>query len=84
MSIIPLNQGTPVSTSGGMMTLPFSRWQQQVSLLGIIINSGSPEGVEDAYQGRVYMDSAGVTGSILYIKRDADIAGDTKKGWVLV
>jgi hypothetical protein len=45
---------------------------------------GSPEGVVEATQGRLYWDRVGIAGAILYIKRDADIAGDKTKGWILV
>jgi hypothetical protein len=30
------------------------------------------------------MADDGVAGSILYIKRDTDIGGDNKQGWILV
>ena len=50
----------------------------------LIIGTGSPEGVVPAFQGASYMDDAGTAGSISYLKRDADIAGDQKLGWILV
>lgn len=59
-------------------------WFSQVTDLQIVIGSGSPEAVVDAIEGKLYMDSSGTAGAILYIKRDADIAGDTTKGWILV
>lgn len=40
--------------------------------------TGSPEGVVDAIQNAQYIDTAS---DLLYYKRDADIAGDTTKGW---
>ncbi|MES0327445.1 MAG: hypothetical protein ABUK13_04555 [Gammaproteobacteria bacterium] len=49
-----------------------------------LTGSGSPEGVVEAIITKRYMDTAGVAGAILYIKRDADIAGDKTQGWVLV
>jgi hypothetical protein len=49
----------------------------------LIVGTGSPEGVVDALPTKRYMDDAGVANTIWYIKRDADIAGDTTKGWIL-
>ena len=82
--IIPLNNSVPVTDEKGLMSLPLFQWQQAVSKLGLIIGTGSPETVESADQGRIYMDDAGTAGNILYIKRDTDISGDTKKGWILI
>ena len=50
----------------------------------MIIGTGSPEGVVVAIQGSIYMDDAGLTGAILYVKRDSDILGDSSEGWILV
>ena len=52
--------------------------------LDLIVGTGSPEGAVEAFVGREYMDDAGTAGSIKYIKRDADVAGDKSKGWILV
>jgi hypothetical protein len=50
----------------------------------IILNgTGSPEGVVEALATRRYMDSTGVSGSVMYIKQVDDVAGDTSLGWVL-
>lgn len=59
-------------------------WMLGVTRLSPLIGTGSPEGAVEAFQGRIYMDSTGSSGSILYIKRDADIAGNRTMGWVLV
>jgi hypothetical protein len=66
------------------MEQSFRTWVNTITRESLIIGSGSPEGVIDAVQGREYMDSDGTTGAIKYIKRDADIAGDTKDGWVAI
>lgn len=50
----------------------------------ILTGSGSPEGIIEAIVAKEYMDTAGIAGAIKYIKRDADIAGDKTKGWILV
>jgi len=60
------------------------RWTQNVTKLGILTGSGSPENAVEAEITQQYMDTAGVAGSILYIKRDADISGDRTRGWILV
>ena len=49
-----------------------------------ITGNGSPEGVVEALQFRLYIDEDGSTGSILYIKKLAEIADDITQGWVLV
>jgi hypothetical protein len=57
----------------------------QVQERGLIIGTGSPEGVVEAEQGQVYMDDAGTAGNIVYIKRDPyDGSGDKSNGWILV
>jgi len=77
----PTNQ---IVDKAGMMLQAFRTWTQQVNDATIIIDAGSPEGVVEALQGRRYMDDAGTTGSILYIKKLADIGGDRTQGWILV
>lgn len=49
-----------------------------------LLGSGSPEGVIFAAQYSEYIDQDASTGSILYIKMQAEIGGDTSKGWVKV
>jgi len=70
--------------SVGMTATPMLIWMEQVTDLQIATGVGSPEGVFEALQTKIYMDTAGITGAILYIKRDADIAGDKTKGWILI
>lgn len=76
--------GVSIVTTAGRMTETFRTWTQQLTRAVPLIGSGSPEGVQDARQGRQYMDTAGIAGAILYVKRDPDIAGDKTKGWILV
>lgn len=79
-----INAANPI-TDGDLMTQQMRTFVTQVTASGLVIGTGSPEGVVEANQGRMYMDDAGTAGSILYIKRDAsDGAGDTSIGWVLV
>lgn len=46
--------------------------------------TGSPEGVVSAPVGRFYIDTNGLAGSVLYVKRDSDVGGDASQGWILV
>ena len=62
----------------------FYQWMLGVSRLQVIVGAGSPEGVVEALPTALYMNSAGVAGAILYIKRDSAIAADRTKGWILV
>ena len=62
----------------------FTTLLQAINEQTVITGSGSPEGVVEAIVSQQYMDTAGTAGAILYIKRDADIAGDKKQGWILV
>jgi len=73
-----------IVNKNGVMEDPFRVFVFQVSKLGTIIGQGSPEGVVLAEVGSEYMDSLGTTGSIKYIKRDDNVAGDKTKGWILI
>ena len=68
----------------GRQTQEFNDWINQVNRSLIIVGAGSPGGVVTATIAQEYMDSAGTAGAIKYIKRDADIAGDLSKGWILI
>lgn len=79
-----LNASQPIVDKSGIMTQNMRVVMSQVVKESLIIGTGSPEGVINAPQGQEYMDDAGIAGSIKYIKRDADIGGDTSQGWILV
>lgn len=70
--------------AAGVSTTRTQLWTEQVTDLQMMSGSGSPEGVIVATEGRLYMNTAGTVGSILYVKRDADISGDRSQGWILV
>lgn len=72
-----------VDENGGMSNR-MQAWTEQVTELQPLAGTESPEGLFEANQTRLYVDLLGTTGAILYVKRDADIAGDKKKGWILV
>tara|TARA_R110000803_G_scaffold116412_3_gene184979 strand:- start:1252 stop:1497 length:246 start_codon:yes stop_codon:yes gene_type:complete len=81
--MIVLPRQTIVDDNGDMQ-IDMRIWMDDVTRLDILTGSGSPEGVEDALVGRMYMNTSGTAGSILYVKRDANIGGDTTQGWILV
>jgi len=62
----------------------FRRWIDIITDLQPLIGSGSPEGIFDAAPGRLFVDQSAASGSVLYVKRDAEISGDRTKGWILV
>lgn len=67
--------------------LPFRtiQWLRDVTQLSPMRGSGSPEGNVAARIDRLYIDTAGGAGSVMYVKRDADDgAGDVKGGWIAV
>jgi len=82
--ITPPAQGQPIIDATGNMGPVFRAWTQAVSRLEILSGTGSPEGVVNAPQKTLYMNTAGVAGAILYIKRDTNVAGDPTQGWILV
>lgn len=82
--IIPLDRAQKPINGNGLLIQRVQTWSESVSRLGIIEGSGSPEGVREARVTQQYMDTAGVAGAILYIKRDASIGNDRTMGWILV
>jgi len=75
--------GIRVVDQKGLMEQHFRIFINEIGDLLPIKGAGSPEGVVDATQYRNYIDITGSTGSIRYIKMEADIGGDTTKGWIL-
>jgi len=78
------NPSNPIVNESGIMSNQFRIFTYLLSMLDIFTGTGSPEGVVEGQPKQMYMDDAGTAGAILYIKRDADIAGDRSKGWILV
>ncbi|PHS61786.1 MAG: hypothetical protein COB09_17110 [Thalassobium sp.] len=68
----------------GQSVIRFTTWLDQVTRLQIAEGSGSPEGVLVAEQTKLYMDTSGTAGNILYIKKLSEISGDKTQGWILV
>lgn len=73
-----------IVNNNGIMTDQFRIFTYLLSRLDLFSGTGSPEGVVEAQPKQIYMDTTGTAGSILYIKRDASVAGDKSKGWILV
>ena len=83
-----LTGNRPVTEENSTQTQEMREWTQavtnQLNFLEIAVGTGSPEGVLVAGVNKLYRDSTGSAGSILYIKNLVDIAGDESKGWILV
>ena len=79
-----LNAAQPIVQPDGTMAQPFRQFTQDASLSIPIVGDGSPEGVVEARQYSLYINSTGTTGSIEYRKMLPQIGGDTTKGWVAV
>ena len=74
----------PLVEENRTMTQQTRSFMNAVARLSLLTGSGSPEGVLDATAERLYMDTTGVAGSVLYIKQVDSIARDTTLGWILV
>ena len=79
-----LNVAQPIVEPDGTMAQPFRQFTQDASLSIPIVGTGSPEGVVEARQYSLYIDSAGSSGSIEYRKMLPDIGGDVTQGWIAV
>lgn len=80
----PPNRSQPLVENDGTATQQFNTWMLDASLSIPIVGTGSPEGNVEARQYSLYIDSTGSAGAIEYRKMQPDIAGDKKKGWLLV
>ena len=84
MNIIAPNPTNSIVNAAGRMSQAFRSWTQEITRMQMATGSGTPEGVLEAPVSKLYMDTAGTAGNILYVKRDAAIGGDAKQGWILV
>ena len=80
--VVAPTSGINIVEKNGAPTPQMREWLNKTS--SIIAGDVVPEGVIEANETQLYMDNTGTTGSILYIKKLADIGGDKTKGWVLV
>lgn len=84
-TITRIDSTYPIVDRNGRMTDQYRLRELQVEENGLIIGTGSPEGVVEAQQGTRYMDDTlPAPASILYIKHQADIGGDKTQGWVAI
>lgn len=79
-----LNAGQPIVDSSGKMSQAFRSFTLEASLSIPIVGTGSPDGVVEARQFQLYIDSDGLTGAIEYRKMVSEIGGNRKLGWKLV
>lgn len=79
-----LNSAQPIVDDTGKMTQVFRTWTLDASLSIPVVGAGSPEGLVQARQYQLYIDSTGAAGAIEYRKMLPDIGGDRSKGWILV
>ena len=79
-----LNVGQPIVDENGTMAQAFRQFTQDASLSIPIVGTGSPEGVIEAAQYSLYLDSSGGASAIQYRKMQPQIGGDRTKGWILV
>ena len=74
----------PIVDANQIMNSNFMIWTQQITRTvndqELITGSGSPEGAVIANIKQLYMNTAGTSGAILWIKKTG--AGNT--GWILV
>ncbi|GAF75550.1 unnamed protein product [marine sediment metagenome] len=82
--LIRLNASQPIVEADGTMAQAFRTWSISISDLQPIIGIGTPEGIIEAPQFTLYLDSTGTTGTIQYRKMLPEIGGDRLKGWVLL
>ena len=68
-----LNAAQPIVDPNGTMAQPFRQFTQDASLSIPIVGVGSPEGVIEARQYSLYINSTGSTGSIEYRKMQPSI-----------
>ena len=78
------NPRVPLTEEDKSASAAFNFWIKQVTEGGLLIGDGTPVGNVEAQQGVMYMDESGIAGAILFIKQQAEVAGDKTQGWVAV
>jgi hypothetical protein len=84
LQLSPLTVADIVVDENGRALQKLRLFTEDTAKLPILVGTGSPEGVIEAKQTRLYMNDAGTTGTLIYIKQFDDIAGNRKMGWVLI
>jgi len=84
MTVITLERSSALTKEGGFVTIRGQEYieelTRQVNLNETVTGSGSPEGVVTAPVTKLYMDTGGAPGTVLYVKQ----TGNGNVGWVLV
>lgn len=84
MDVNPLSMAEPVVDDNGRPLRNLNLFSEGASRLPMLKGVGSPEGVVASRQDRLYRNTAGTAGNILYVKNVDDVAGDKTLGWILV
>lgn len=84
MNKAPFNTSFPIVDTNGFPTQAFRDYLFKLGFLVPITGTGSPEGVIEAPQYSIYLDTTAAAGSIQYRKMLTSISGDTTQGWKLV
>lgn len=71
-----------VIDANGRPTIKFVQWMQNVTDLQILSGSGSPEGVYEALEKKLYVDTS-TSPPEVYVKVNNAILGDRTNGWEL-
>ncbi len=74
----------PIVDEEGKMTAQFNLFVNALLAQQTYIGAGTPENVVEAQEKAHYIDTAGSTGSVLYVKQKQSISGDRTQGWILV
>ena len=80
---VNLTTTRPIVDKYNNQTQEMREWTRLVTKSVPLVGENSPEGIVAAEQYQIYINSSGTTGSITWIKMQADIGGDITKGWVL-
>lgn len=72
-----------VDDDGYLTDLSFN-WHLNVTNLDMLVGTGSPDGVIQAKQKRLYLQTDGAPRNILWVKVVDSIGGDRSLGWQLV
>lgn len=82
--LVPPTATDPLVEENRTMTQQTRTFMNAVARLALLTGSGSPDGVQDARAERLYMDTTGLAGSVLYIKQVDAVGGDSTLGWILI
>jgi hypothetical protein len=80
-----LNAGDPIIDDEGKMVQAFRNYLIKLGVGGIVLTGlGTPEAFIEAPQYTLYLDVTTPTVPVQYRKMLSNIAGDEKKGWIVV